>query len=111
MANFFATGENPKRMGRKHWNVAPYGVFQTADSYIAMGVINSEMWDGFCTAIDREDWLADEQFETFYSRVENRTVLDDLDEERMRQRTTNEWLGRFEEHDVPCPQSTRSKTS
>lgn len=102
VANFFATGENPERMGRKHWNVAPYGVFQTADSYIAMGVINPEMWEGFCTAVDRENWLEDERFETFYSRVENREVLDGLVEERMRHRTTDEWLERFEEHDVPC---------
>lgn len=102
VANFFATGENPKRMGRKHWNVAPYGVFQTADSYIAMGVINPEMWEGFCEATDREEWLEDERFETFYSRVENRETLDALVEECIRQRTTDEWLKRFEEYDVPC---------
>lgn len=102
VANFFATGENPERMGRKHWNVAPYGVFRTADSYIAMGLVNPEMWEGVCTAVDRESWLEDERFETFYSRVENREVLDGLVEERMRQRTTDEWLERFEKHDVPC---------
>lgn len=102
VSNFFATGESPKRMGRKHWNVAPYGVFETADSWIAMGVVNPEMWADFCRAVDREQWLDDERFETFYSRVDNRDVLDSLVEEVMHERTTDEWLDVLLEHDVPC---------
>jgi len=102
VSSFFATGENPKRMGRKHWNVAPYGVFETADSYIAVGVVNPGMWRRFCEAVEREAWLEDERFETFYSRVDNRDVLDALVEERMRERPTDEWHERLLEYEVPC---------
>ena len=102
VSTFFATGENPKRMGRKHWNVAPYGVFETADSYIAMGVINEPMWQSFCRAIDQEKWLDDERFGTFYSRVDNRDVLDSLVEERLREKSTDEWLNILLDHDIPC---------
>jgi crotonobetainyl-CoA:carnitine CoA-transferase CaiB-like acyl-CoA transferase len=102
VASFFATGENPRRMGRKHWNVAPYGIFETADAYIAMGVINESMWQSFCAAVDREEWLEDERFEGFYARVKNRDVLDTLVEDRLREKSTDEWLDRLLDHDIPC---------
>lgn len=102
VANYLATGENPQRMGRKHWNVAPYGVFETADDYVAFGVLNPTMWAGFCEAVDRPEWLEDPRFETFYARIENREALDALVEERMREATTDVWLDRLRANDVPC---------
>jgi len=102
VSNLFATGEDPKPMGRKHWNVSPYGVFKTADSYVALGVLNPEMWDGFCRALDKPEWQNDERFDDFYSRVEHRTVLDNLVEERLADRTTDEWLDRLLENNVPA---------
>lgn len=101
VSTFFATGDDPERMGRKHWNVAPYGVFETADSYIAMGVINEPMWQSFCTAVDREEWLEDDRFGTFYSRVDNRDVLDSLVEDRLQEKPTDEWLDILLDHDIP----------
>lgn len=102
VSTFLTTGVDPKPMGRKHWNVAPYGVFETADDYVAMGVVNEEMWRGFCRALDQEEWLEDPRFETFYSRVENRDVLDGMVEAHMKRRTTDEWLDRLLENDVPA---------
>lgn len=102
VSTFFATGENPKRMGRKHWNVAPYGVFETEDTYIAMGVINESMWQSFCRAVDREAWLEDDRFDGFYARVENRDALDSLVEDRLREKPTEEWLELLLDHDIPC---------
>ena len=102
VSSFFATGETPQRLGRKHWNVAPYGVFETADSYVALGVVTAEMWKRFCAAVDREEWLEDERFETFYSRLDNREVLDDVVEQRLQSRPTDEWLDVLREHEIPC---------
>lgn len=102
VANFFASGVNPDPMGRKHWNVAPYGIFEAKDGYLAFGAITPQMWKDFCVAIDREEWLEDERFGTFRSRIEHREELDAEVTAIIEQRPAETWLDIFETHDIPA---------
>jgi len=54
VSNYFATGENPKRMGTRHPSLMPYQAFETVDSHIVVGVVSEHIWPKFCRAIDRE---------------------------------------------------------
>ena len=38
--NYLATGENPKRLGNAHPNIAPYQTFETADGWLIIAVGN-----------------------------------------------------------------------
>lgn len=102
ITNFFATGENPRRMGTRHPNLMPYQAFETANSYIVVGIISEHHWPNFCRALDREEWIDDDRYATFTDRVENRTDLDAILDELFAQRTTDEWIDILAEEDVPC---------
>lgn len=101
-SNYFATGENPGRMGSKHPTIAPYQAFETSDGYVVVAVASEHIWPRFCAAIDREDLLEDERFETNADRVENREVLDELLEEELLAYETAPLLELLAEHDVPA---------
>jgi len=101
VTNYMATGENPERMGSKHPNLAPYQAFETADSYLVVGVVSQGQWPGFCRAIDREDLIDDDRFATMDDRVENRAALDALLGDLFRERETEAWVERLQAEGVP----------
>ncbi|ESP88812.1 CaiB/BaiF CoA transferase family protein [Candidatus Halobonum tyrrellensis] len=100
--NYFATGDPPGRMGSKHPTIAPYQAFETADSYVVVAVASEPIWERFCRALDRPDLYADERFETNSARVEHRDELDPLLDAALAERSTDDWLDRFDAHDVPA---------
>jgi len=101
VTTFFATGENPQRMGTKHPNLMPYQAFETADGFLVVGVISEGHWEPFCRAIDREEWLTREEYATFTDRVSNRAELDRALDEIFAERSTEEWMERLTAEGVP----------
>ncbi|MFB6070691.1 MAG: CaiB/BaiF CoA transferase family protein [Halanaeroarchaeum sp.] len=101
-SNYFATGESPGRMGSKHPTIAPYQAFETADGFVVVAVASEHIWPRFCRAIDREDLLEDERFETNADRVEHREALDALLAEELAGYRTDDLLALLREHDVPA---------
>lgn len=102
VSNYFATGENPGRMGTRHPSLMPYQAFETADSYLVVGVISEHHWPNFCRAVGHEEWIDDERYETFTDRIENRAELDAKLDEIFAERTTEEWTTILDAEDVPC---------
>lgn len=101
VTTFFATGENPQRMGTRHPNLMPYQAFETADGFLVVGVISEGHWKPFCRAIGREDWVNREEYATFTDRVSNRAELDRALDEIFAERTTEEWMDRLTTEGVP----------
>jgi len=101
VTTFFATGENPQRMGTRHPNLMPYQAFETADGFIVVGVISEGHWEPFCCAIDREEWVNREEYATFTDRVSNRADLDRILDDIFVKRTTEEWMDRLKAEGVP----------
>ncbi|WP_254525843.1 CaiB/BaiF CoA transferase family protein [Natrinema caseinilyticum] len=89
------------RVGNRHSAVAPYKVYETADSYVVVAVASQGLWPKFCRAIDREDLIADPRFETSADRSANMDALYDITDDIMRQKTTAEWFDILQEHGVP----------
>ena len=101
-SSYFATGEPPRRMGSKHPNIVPYQAFETDDAYLVVAVSSENMWPRFCRAIDREDLLEDDRFETNSDRVINREDLDAILEAELTGQSTESLLERMDEHGVPA---------
>ncbi|MDQ2052166.1 CaiB/BaiF CoA-transferase family protein [Natronolimnohabitans sp. A-GB9] len=99
---YFATGESPKRMGSKHPTIAPYQAFPTRDGYVVVAAASEKIWRNFCLAIDRDDLLEDERFETNTDRVEHRDQLDEILEAELADYRTEPLVALLEDHDVPA---------
>ncbi|WP_248895192.1 CaiB/BaiF CoA transferase family protein [Haloplanus halobius] len=95
-------GEEPERMGTKDPVLAPYQSFSTADGYLNVGCGNQKLWEELCVAIDREDLLEDDRFESNPDRVEHMDELEAELEAVFRDRPTEEWVDLLaEEHGLP----------
>lgn len=96
LALYWATGEEPERLGGSHSAVAPYNVFRTADGYMVAGVWGAgEAWPRFCEALGRPDLIDDPRFLDNKMRVERRDVLVPLIEEVTVTQPTAVWEKRF----------------
>jgi crotonobetainyl-CoA:carnitine CoA-transferase CaiB-like acyl-CoA transferase len=71
----FGTGEPFPRLGTTHPSIAPFGVFECRDDAVVIAAGTPSLWRDLCAALDREDLLADDRFDSLESRVENREAL------------------------------------
>lgn len=97
----FASGEPPGRMGSRHPNIAPYQAYEAADGYMVVACASEAIWYRFCEALDRPDLVADERFENNERRVENRDALEAVVADELGDRSVDELISTFRDHDVP----------
>ncbi|MFB6121920.1 MAG: CaiB/BaiF CoA transferase family protein [Haloferacaceae archaeon] len=98
----WGTGEPYPRMGNSLEEFVPYGIYGTADGYLAVVVVADHHWEKLCTAIGREELADDERFATAAARIENREAVDDLLASVLAEGTADEWFDRLREHHVPA---------
>ena len=92
---------NYTRQGSGHPQLVPYQAFETADGrHVVVGAFHRASWRQLCTALDREDLVADARFKENWDRVKNREALVAILEPLFRTRTREEWLARFATHEV-----------
>jgi len=101
-SNYLMNGKVPGRWGNAHPTIVPYQSFQTADSYLVIGVASEGIWQRFCKAIGKTDLVDDARFEKNANRVENRDALIRLLTEIFRSRDNHTWLQILNEAEVPC---------
>jgi len=99
--NYFATGQNPRRLGSAHPSIVPYQAFRTADGYINVAVGSEAIWERFCAALGREDLVADPRFRTNPDRVAHRDVLLPLLEATFAAEPTAYWRSVLDAAGVP----------
>lgn len=73
--SYFATGNNPRKLGSAHSSISPYQVFRTGDGFIAIAVGTEKLWGEFCKCIGRTDLMQNPLFTTNVERVSNRDKL------------------------------------
>ncbi|MCL9816308.1 CaiB/BaiF CoA transferase family protein [Natronocalculus amylovorans] len=101
-SNYAATGESPTRMGSKHPTIAPYQGVETADGHVIVAVPSANLWPKFCVAIDREDLIDDDRFETNEKRVRNREALDAIIADVFATQNTETVIEKLTQHGVPA---------
>jgi crotonobetainyl-CoA:carnitine CoA-transferase CaiB-like acyl-CoA transferase len=77
-------------------------IFQTTDGYITAGAVSDAEWEGMCLALEREEWIQDERFNTPNGRILNVAERLELTAEVLLTRSSAEWLSRLDAHGVPC---------
>jgi crotonobetainyl-CoA:carnitine CoA-transferase CaiB-like acyl-CoA transferase len=92
---FLNTGQEPRAHGTAHAFSVPWQAFESANGWIVVAVREEKFWRAFCEAIDMADLMNDERFASNSLRVKNRDALVPLLANRMREKTTEEWLTIF----------------
>jgi crotonobetainyl-CoA:carnitine CoA-transferase CaiB-like acyl-CoA transferase len=101
-AEYFATGEVPRRTGNDHPLVAPYGLYACADGEIAVAPSNDAVLAKLLGALGLPDLLDDPRYDTNPKRMARRDELKALIEERLAGRPRAEWIDRLNAAGVPC---------
>ncbi len=100
---FFATGNNPRKVGAAHPTLVPYQAFMCQDGkYINIAVGSERLWQRFCAAMGREELQDDPHYAENGNRVRNRSKLVPLLQEEFLKKPTAEWVTRLEAGGVPC---------
>jgi len=77
-------------------------IFQTTDGYITAGAVSNLEWQGMCRALDRQEWLDDDRFNTPAGRVKNVKERLALTGEVLLTDSSTAWLEKLDAEGVPC---------
>lgn len=101
-AQHLASGELPRKVGSGQVGIAPYRAYQTADGELVVAAGNNKLFAGFCQAMGRPEWIADERFLDNPTRVRNSPALYALIEAEMLRLGNDAWVTLLDAHGVPC---------
>jgi len=101
-ARWTVNGEVPTQAGNNHPTSIPTGVFRTNDGYINIAVAGEGIWQRFCEAIDRVDWLEHENYKNNAARSTNRDTLNDHINAITATQSSEFWIDLFDKAGVPC---------
>jgi crotonobetainyl-CoA:carnitine CoA-transferase CaiB-like acyl-CoA transferase len=90
------TGQAPGRSNGGHPLVnAFYGIYTTADGYVAIAGCPDHLWPGMCRAVERPDLLEHPRFGSYLTTPEVKAELREAFDAIFAQRTTAEWCERL----------------
>jgi CoA:oxalate CoA-transferase len=102
-AEYFATGQKPKRQGNNHPVLAPYGLFRSADGDdVAIAPSTPDIYQKLMRALDLADKMDDLRFVDNAARLENRTELHNIIGERITKKPAAYWIDYLNRSGVPC---------
>ena len=101
-ANYFATGEDPRRSGNDHPIVAPYGMFRTRDGQVALAPSQEQSYQRLVDALGLGELRADPRFATNDLRVKNRAAINAAVAACLVTETTAYWIDKLNAAGVPC---------
>ena len=102
LAEYFATGVQPRPLGSAASTTVPHQAFECEDSrYVAAGVVNEDQWPGFCRALKLDDLISDARFVSNPLRVENRAELIPIITARFKAKPAAWWIVRLTKEKVP----------
>ena len=90
--SYFATGDQPDRMGNAHAQVSPYGVYPTSDGHIILAPANDRLFQRLLDALGMDELARDPRFADNAGRIEHRRPLEAAIEEKTRKLTRAELL-------------------
>jgi len=100
-ANYFASGQLPKRTGNNHPILAPYGLFQAADGDVAIAPSGEDIYKRLLTALNLTHLNDDPDWSTNDRRVAKRSEINAVLEEKIRQKPKAHWVEKLNEAGVP----------
>ena len=101
IARYLSKGEIPKPMGSRHPSISPFEAFQTKDSHIIIAAGNDKLFEGMCKVFNLE-LHNDVKFKTNANRNKNIEELKKILEDKLKDKTTAEWVKILEDKRIPC---------
>jgi formyl-CoA transferase/CoA:oxalate CoA-transferase len=101
-ANVLTDGQKYGKFGSGHPDLVPYQAFPGKDGYFIVACLTNAFFKRLCTAIGREDLLADPRFATNDLRVQHRDTIVPILSDIFRTRGCDEWIALLEAQDIPA---------
>ena len=92
----------PPQAGNNHPTGIPTGTFKVKDGHINIAASGQHMWRRLCDALDAAALYEDPRFSTPGRRSQNRDALTVALEEKLRTKTSSEWIAALNAAGVPC---------
>ena len=100
-SSYLVSGEVPRRLGNSHATIVPFGIFETKDRDMLLSASADVRWRRLCEALELEHLIEDPNFSTTNARINNREEVVRRLQERLRDKTADEWLELLEKVGVP----------
>ncbi len=100
-ANLLIGRQQPLLLGNDNFTAAPSGTFKTKDGYINIAANKQEQWKNVADMLGVPELKDDPRFRERDNRKKNRKALTPLLESRLKEKTTEEWVGLLNENGVP----------
>jgi crotonobetainyl-CoA:carnitine CoA-transferase CaiB-like acyl-CoA transferase len=101
-ARWLVKGEVAKQAGNNHPTSVPTGVFKTADGHINIATAGQKIWERFCRTLEAPELIARPEYEDAANRSKNRDALNAEIDRHTAERTSADWVERFNKAGVPC---------
>jgi len=95
-------GTVPVQEGNHHPTLVPMGCFASSDGYVNIAGPAGRLLHRFCEVIGMPELPQDPRFRSVGGRSRNRAALNAIVAERLRTRTTAEWVEALNAAGVPC---------
>ena len=102
IARYLSKGEIPKPMGSRHPSIAPFEAFKTKNSYIIIAAGNDKLFDGMCQTLGISECVQDQRFKDNNTRNKHINDLKIIIEDKLKYKTTEEWVKLFTDKSIPC---------
>jgi crotonobetainyl-CoA:carnitine CoA-transferase CaiB-like acyl-CoA transferase len=101
-ASFFASGNDPERIGSAAPYACPNEAYPTRDGWLMVVAYHPERWHALCDVIGMPALEADARFATNQDRVHHRAALQQILSELFQKKTTAEWMDVLSRRDILC---------
>jgi len=95
-STFLHTGEVPKRQGNAHPSIVPFNVFEAKDRDVFLSASADIRWKKLCQTLGLEALIDDPRFSTTKARIEHRHEVEQLLQERLKEKTVKEWMDKMD---------------
>lgn len=101
-SRYLMDGEVAGQAGNDHPVNIPMGVFPTADKPINIAASSPKLWEAFCGAAGRKDWMEVPEWKTAAGRSKDRARVNAAVSEVTRTQPSEWWIAKLEETGIPC---------
>ncbi len=101
-SSYYASGEEPARMGAGHYLIAPYGYFETATRPMMVACASENIFRKLAVALDHPEWIEDPRFCDSPSRVRNKALIEGMIADILKTERQQHWFEVLNAAGVPC---------
>lgn len=101
-ARWLVDSDVPQQAGNNHPTSIPTGVFKTTDGHINIAVAGGKIWERFCHAIGRADFIDNPDYATGPDRSKNRDALNAEIQAELEKESSDHWVDLCNREGIPC---------